>query len=73
MKHRKSSRAANLHRRIRRIANGMSDARPNSPVHILKGKKIVKLSRIEYDRLTEQADSLSYFAGEEIQPEQLIK
>lgn len=67
----KSSRMANLQRRIRMIANGMTEAGPNSPAFIVRGKKIVKLKRTEFDRLAEEADSLSYFAGYQILPEQL--
>lgn len=59
--------------RINRIANGMAQAGPKSPVFVVKGKKLVKLKRDEYDRLVEEADSLSYFAGYQIRPEQLIK
>ncbi|ABE46880.1 hypothetical protein [Polaromonas sp. JS666] len=70
---RKSSRMANLIIRINSIANGMAQSGPKSPVFIVKNKKIIKLKRNEYDRLVEEADSLSYFAGYQIRPEQLIK
>lgn len=72
-KRRKSSRAANLIIRINQITNGMKEAKPNSPVFIVKKKKVVKLSREEYTRLEEEAEPLSYFAGYSISPEQLIK
>lgn len=55
-KHRKGSRNANLQIRIRQIANGMEQAAPNSPVFVLKNKKIVKLDRAKYDRLVDDAD-----------------
>lgn len=70
---RKSSRTANLRIRINRIANGMAQAGPKSPVFIVKGKKLVKLKREEYDRLVEEADSLSHLSGYHVLPEQLIK
>lgn len=70
---RKSSKVANLHRRVRMIANGMKDAGPNTPVLIVKNRKIVTLTRVQYDKLAEEADSLSYFAGYTIQPEQLLR
>lgn len=55
------------------IANGLEDAGPKTPVLILKTKKIVKLTRVEYDNLAEEADSLSYFAGYAVLPEQLLR
>jgi hypothetical protein len=55
------------------IANGMKDAGPNTPVLIVKNRKIVTLTRVQYDKLAEEADSLSYFAGYTIQPEQLLR
>lgn len=72
-KKRKSSRRANFERRMRRIRNGMGQARPDSPVFVRKGLRLVKLTRKEYDRLEEEAASLSYFAGYQITAEQLIK
>lgn len=70
---RKSSRAANLQRRVRMIANGMRDAGPNTPKFIVNNGKIVKLTRVQYEELVERADSLSYFAGYTILPEQLLR
>ncbi|MDO9236175.1 MAG: hypothetical protein Q7U28_09120 [Aquabacterium sp.] len=58
---------------MKQIENGMRDAGPNTPVFIMQNKKIIKLTRVEYDKLKEEADSLSYFAGYTIQPEQLLK
>lgn len=72
-KRRKSSREANLNRRMLAIANGMKDAGPNSPVFIRSKRAIVRLTRPEFDKLKEEADSLSYFAGYSISPEQLIR
>ena len=67
----KGSRNANLQIRIRRVINGMGQAGPTSPVFILKGKRLIKLKRSEYDRLVEEAEGLSYFAGYRILPEEL--
>lgn len=70
-KGKKSSRNANLQRRIRQVSNGMKQAGPTSPVFVVKGKRLAKLTRYEYDRLKDEAESLSYFAGHQILAEQL--
>ena len=49
----------------------MGQAGPTSPVFILKGKRLIKLKRSEYDRLVEEAEGLSYFAGYRILPDEL--
>lgn len=64
---------ANLRIRLNRIADGMAQAGPNSPVFVGKGKKLIKLTREAYSGLEEEAESLSFFAGRTIFPEQLIK
>lgn len=67
----KGSRNANLQIRINRVVNGMGQAGPTSPVFILKGKRVIKLKRSEYDHLVAEADGLSYFAGHRISPEDI--
>ena len=49
-RYRKSSKAANLQRRINMIANGMDQAGPNSPVFLVINKKLVKFSAKEYEK-----------------------
>ncbi len=49
----------------------MKQAGPTSPVFVVKGKRLAKLTRYEYDRLKDEAESLSYFAGHQILAEQL--
>ncbi len=44
----KSSKAANLARRIIMIANGLDQAKPSSPKFILSNGKLKKLSPEEY-------------------------
>ena len=57
----------------RQIANGMRDAGPKTPVFVHKNGKIKKFSRAEYERLEEEAESLSYFAGHPIWAVDLVK
>ena len=45
-KPRKSSKAANLARRIVMVANGQKDRKPDSPILIISGKRLVKLDKI---------------------------
>lgn len=68
----KSSRVANQHTRARQIVNGLGQAGPKSPVFVVKGKRIVRLTRQQYDKLVDEAEGLSYFAGEYILPEDLV-
>ncbi len=68
----KSSRNANLQRRINMVRNGMEQAGPSSPIFVVKGKRLIRITRPEYDRLTGEAESLSYFAGYQILAEHLV-
>lgn len=58
---------------MRQIVNGMGDAGPKTPVFVHNNGKIKKFSRAEYERLEEEAESLSYFAGYPIYAEDLVK
>ena len=58
-RHRKSSKAANLQRRINMIAKGMDQAGPNSPVFLVINKKLVKFSAKEYAKHVQEMDDLS--------------
>lgn len=49
----------------------MELAGPNSPVYILKKGRLVKLTRAKFEELADKAESLSFFAGRQLQPEDL--
>lgn len=68
-KPKKGSRTANLQIRLNQITNGTAQAGPDCPVFVVKAKRLVKLSREQYTRLTEEEESLSYFAGSMTAPE----
>lgn len=57
-KRRKGSKVANFHIRVRQIMNGMGQAGPKSPVFIVQGMRIIKLTPAEYDKwLEDEAQS----------------
>lgn len=60
----KGSKRANLEIRIRRIANGAAQRRPDSPVHVLQGGRIVKMSAAKHQALEDEISGLEYFAGD---------
>jgi hypothetical protein len=62
-KRRKGSRQANLEIAMRRIQNGMADAKPTSPVFVYAKDRIVKLTRAAYDDLEAQAEDLTALSG----------
>lgn len=62
----KSSSRANLEIRIRRIANGSAQRRSDSPVHVLQGGRIVRMTAAAYQALEDEISGLEYFAGESL-------
>jgi hypothetical protein len=52
-KRRKGSKVANFHIRLRQITNGMGQAGPKSPVFIVQGTRIIKLTPAQYQKRLE--------------------
>lgn len=72
-KRRKSSRAAILAIRMRRIGNGQRDSNADSPVFVFHRTKITKVSPQTMKQLAFEAEGYAFFAGEYISPDSLLR